>query len=229
MMPAFGFDQHGDLAVAIRFFRQRVMLPIWFAMALGACSSAPTITTTQAVSESADTPYKNILVVTLFSSFDSRRNLEREIVSQLSQLGTTAAPSTSLMNTRTPIVRETFLDMVRDLDADAVLVTQLVSLRSKGSVVDMSPQATVNLRPTGYWNVFSVETTEYVEPQAVDFKHHLVLKSELYSVAMQETVWGIESKSKFELGFDQAKDYSVIVREATAIARQLSRNDLIAN
>ena len=83
------------------------------------------------------------------------------------------------MDTRTPVTRATLMKMVEDLDADAVLLTQLVSLRSEGTFVDMSPEATVNLRPTGYWNVFSVDTTEYVEPQAVDFSHSLVLLTEL--------------------------------------------------
>jgi len=198
------------------------------AAALCACSTGPQITRTQNLSESADAPYKNILVITLLSKFDSRRYLEEEVVSQLSALGTSAVASTSLMDTRTPMVRGTFMEMVENLDADAVLVTQLVSLRSVGTAVDMNPQRTVNLRPTNYWNVFSVDVTEYVEPQAVDFEHSLVLLTELYSVLTQETVWGIESKSKFELGFDQSKDYSIIVNEAEAIATYLSRDGLIA-
>ena len=198
------------------------------AAALGACATGPQITRTQEVPESADTPYKRILVITLLSKFDSRRYLEEEIVSQLSALGTSAVASTSLMDTRTPLVRDTFVEMVENLDADAVLVTQLASLRSVGTAVDMNPQRTVNLRPTNYWNVFSVDVTEYVEPQAVDFEHSLVLLTELYSVLTQETVWGIESKSKFELGFDQSKDYSIIVNEAEAIATYLSRDGLIA-
>jgi len=119
--------------------------------------------------------------------------------------------------------------MVEDLDADAVLVTQLVSLRSKGTVVDMSPEATVNLRPTGYYNVFSVELTEYVEPQAVDFEHSLVVLTQLYSVLKRESVWGIESRSRYSLGFDQSKDYSIVVNEAKAIAQYLSRDGLIAH
>ena len=199
------------------------------AIVLCACSTRPQITRTQELSASADAPYRNILVVTLFSSFDSRRYLEEEVVSNLSELGTDAVASTSLMDTRTPVVRETFMKMVSDIGADAVLLTQLVSLSSVGKVVDMNPQSTVNLRPTGYWNVFSVEVTEYVEPQAVDFEHSLVLKTDLFSVESEDIVWGIESRSKFELGFDQAKDYQVIVNEARAITSSLSGDDLIAH
>ncbi len=209
--------------------RPRELLFFGIVAALAACSAGPQITRTQEVAESADTPYKNILIITLLSKFDSRRYLEEEVVSQLSALGTSAVASTSLMNTRTPMIRDTFMEMVENIDADAVLVTQLSSLRSEGTLVAMSPEMTVNLRPTGYWNVFSVDVTEYVEPQAVDFEHSLVLRTELYSVLTQETIWGIESKSKFNVGFDQAKDYSIIVNEAEAIAKYLSRDGLLAH
>lgn len=205
----------------------RVLLLLGIATVLGACSSAPQITRTQELSESADTPYQKILVVTLLSSFDSRRFVEEAIVAQLADRGTDSVRSTSLMDTRTPVVRATFQEMVDNLDADAVLVTQLVSLRSEGSFVDMSPEATVNLRPTGYWNVFSVDTTEYVEPQGVDFDHSLELLTELYSVQNKETVWGIVSKSNFTLGFDRTRDISVVDNEAKAIARYLSRDGVI--
>lgn len=205
----------------------RVLLIFGITLVLGACATGPQITRTQELSESADTPYEKILVITLLSKFDSRRYLEKEVVSQLSKLGTESVASTSLMNTKTPVTRATFMAMVEQLDADAVLVTQLVSLRSEATVVNMSPEATVNLRPTGYYNVFSVETTEYMEPQAVEFEHSLVLLTQLYSVLKRETVWGIESKSRFSLGFDQSKDYSIIVNEAAAIAKYLSRDGLL--
>ncbi len=214
--------------MTLTLFRPRTLLFFGILAALGACSSGPQITRTQEVPESADTPYEKILVITLLSKFDSRRYLEDEVVSKLSALGTSAVASTSLMDTRTPMIRDTFMEMVENLDADAVLVTQLVSLRSVGTMVDMNPQRTLNLRPTAYWNVFTADVTEYVEPQAVDFEHSLVLLTELYSVLTQEAVWGIESKSKYKLGFDQAKDYSIIVNEAEAIAKYLSRDGLLA-
>ena len=69
------------------------------AYALSACSMGPQITRTQDVSESADTPYQDILVIALFAKFDTRRRLEKEVVEQLSELGTNAVASTSLMDT----------------------------------------------------------------------------------------------------------------------------------
>ena len=215
-------------AVTLKYFWQRTSLVLGIAVALAACSMGPQITRTQDVSESADTPYRKILVITLLSSFDSRRYLEDEVVRQLSELGTDAVASTSMMNTKTPVTRQTFMAMVEKIGADAVLVTQLVSLESKGTVKDMRPEATYNFRPTYYYNVWSVELSEYVEPQSMEFKHSLVLATQLYSVLNREAVWAIESKSKIIQDFDQMKGYSVIVDEAKAIATHLSRDGLLA-
>ena len=195
---------------------------------LCACASGPNVTTVQKVAESADTPYQNILVVSLFESFDTRRYLEQEIVKQLSARGIKAVASTSLMDTRTPVTRATFVKMVDDLKSDAVLVTQLVSLNTGAKMKDMNPQATHNFRPTYYYNVWNVELTEYVEPQSLELSHTLVLATQLYSVLNKEAVWGIESKSKIIQDYDHRQDYSVFVDEAKAITSNLSRAGLLA-
>jgi hypothetical protein len=196
--------------------------------AVGACSTGPQITRTHDLDESADAPYQKVLVVVLLSAFDTRRYLEDEIVMQLSERGTDAVASTSMMNSKTPVTRQTFLKMVEDIDADVVVITQLVSLRSEGQMVDMNPQATYNFRPTHYYNVWSVDLEEYVEPQAAEFEHSLVLATQAYSVLKREAVWAIESKSKIKQRFDEIKGYSVIQDEAKAIASYLSRDGLIA-
>ena len=215
-------------AVTLKFFWLRTPLVLGMAVALEACSMGPQVTRTQDVSESADTPYRKILVITLLSSFDSRRYLEDEVVRQLAELGTDAVASTSMMNTKTPVTRQTFLAMVEKIGADAVVVTQLASLESKGTMKDMNPQSTHIFRPTYYYNVWSVELTEYVEPQAAKFEHSLVLVTQLYSVLNHEAVWAIESKSKIVQDFDEVKGYSIIVDEAKAIATHLSRDGLLA-
>ncbi len=83
------------------------------------------------MSESADIPYQNVLVIALFSSFDVRKKFEKEVVKQLSELGIAASRSTSMMDTKTPMARQSYLPMVGRVDADAVLVTQVGSLESK--------------------------------------------------------------------------------------------------
>ncbi len=204
-------------------------LLLFASVALGACSAGPQVTTTQELAESVDAPYENVLVIFLADKFDSRRYLEKEVVAAISKLGTEAVASTSLMDSRTPATRQTFLAMVEATGADAVLVTQLANLQSKGTVVDMNPEATYNFRPTYYYNVWSVDLQEYIEPQAVDFVHALELATQLYSVHVKDVVWAIESKSRIVQDFDQLADYSIYVDEANAIVTRLSRDGLIAD
>ena len=204
------------------------LLLLAIVVSLNGCAAGTKVTTVQNLAESADAPYENILVVSLFESFDARRYLEKEIVGQLSQLDIKAVASTSLMDTRTPVTRETFLAMVEKLDSDAVLVTHLVSLNTGAKMQDMNPQSTHIIRPTYYYNVWSVELTEYVEPQSMELSHTLVLATQLYSVANKEPVWAIESKSKIVQDYDHRQDYSVYIDEAEAITQHLSGDGLTA-
>ena len=84
--------------MSLKFFWSRTLLLFWIAAILGACASGPQVTKTLDVVESADAPYQKFLVITLLSSFDSRRYLEDEVVKQLSELGSDAVASTSMMN-----------------------------------------------------------------------------------------------------------------------------------
>lgn len=204
------------------------LLTIGAALFLAACSAGPQVTTVQPLSKTADAPYDNVLVISLFKSFDMRRLLEKEIVKQLEANGVTAVASTSLMDTRTPVTRQTFLAMVDSLDSDAVLVTQLANLESKGKMKDMNPEATYNFRPTYYYNVWSVEQTEYIEPQGLELTHNIVIATQLFSVRDLEPVWAIESKSKIVMAYDKRGDVSVVEDEARSIVSHLSRDGLLA-
>ena len=213
----------------LTFFLQRTLLFFGAACSLAACSIGSRITTTQDVSESADTPYRNILVIALFSKFDSRRRLEKAVVNELSERGTHAVASTSLMDTKTPVTRQTFVAMLDELDSDAVLVTQLVDIKSKATMTESaSPEATLKVRPTYYFNVWEVELTEYMEPQSLEVKSSFVLATQLYSVLNQEAVWAIESKSKIVQTGGPEANYLVYLDEGKAMVKQLWRDRLIA-
>lgn len=196
-------------------------------LVLSACAGQQ-VTRVQPLSDTADAPYNNVLVVSLFKSFDARRYLEKEIVKQLEERGVRAVASTSLMDTKTPVSRETFLSMVESLDSDAVLVTQLVNFQSTAKMKDMNPEATYNIRSTYYYNVWSVEQTEYVEPQRMELTHNIVLASQLYSVRDLESVWAIESETRIVQAFDRRGDTSVVTAEAKAIASYMSRDGLLS-
>jgi hypothetical protein len=217
------------VAVTSNIFRRRAIFVLGISFVLGACAGSQSrVIETQQVPVITDAPYRNVLVIFLSDSFDSRRYLESEVVKKLAEYGTHAVRSTSMMDSRAPVTRPTFQAMVDEIGADAVLVSQLAHLQSAGTVVDMNPRSTYNIRPTYYYNVFSVELTEYVEPQALDFKHELSLATQLYSVQAKDVVWAMESSSKIKQAFDKGPDYAIYVNEAAEIVTQLRNGGLIA-
>jgi len=193
------------------------------ALGLSACASTQ-VTKVQNLSPSADAPYDNILVIALFKSYDARVYLEKEIVAKLAELGVTAVASTSKMTPKVPASRETFLAMVDELGSDAVLITRLVEHDADVKVKDMRPKSTYNITPTYYYNVWNVELEEYVQPQYIEFKHSIVLATQLYSASTREPVWAIESNSKIVDTFDRPGGMTVIRDEAKAITSHLSRD-----
>ena len=209
-------------------FSKKLLLVLSFSALIGACaSSGPQVKTVQTLTPSAAAPYQKVLVISLFSSFDTRRYLETEIVKALAAKGVTGVASTTMMDSRDPAVRETFIKMVDEIGADAVLVTQLVNLESVGTVKDMRPEATHNFRPTYYYNVWSVELAEYVEPPSVEFDISLALASQVLSVEKATTIWAIESKSQINQGVEQGPDYKIFIAEAAGIVDQMFKDGVV--
>lgn len=198
------------------------------AFALTACASRPSVSVSQPLMADADAPYQKTLVVALFASFDARRYLEKEIVSRLEQQGVTAVRSTSMMDTTTPVTAATFVDMVNEIDADSVLVTQLTAYETAVSAKDARPESTWNYRPTYYYNVFEVELTEYVEPKIVNLEHDLLLATQMFSASARKPVWGIDSHTRFTEEIDRGFDYGIFEREADAIVARLVRDGVVA-
>lgn len=203
----------------------------WLAPALFAglagCASGPQVSRVEEVGPSDEGPYENILVVCLSDSFDMRRYLETELVSQLTGAGIEAVASTSMMDSTTPVVAATFVAMVADTGADSVLLTQPLYLESRGSEVTMNPDATYIFRPTYYYNVFSVELEEYVEPPEIRFEHDITLLTELISVPTRQPVWAIHTRSKVVWKAEMERDYSAYTKVAEAITRALASDGFV--
>ena len=214
--------------MTLTFFRHRALLFLGIAVVLVACSMGPQITRTQSLSETADAPYEKFLVIMLYSKFDVRRQFENAVVKQLSDRGISAVASTSMMDTTTPVTRQTFLAMVEALNADAVVITQVAGLHTTTTTKEMRPEATYNVSATGFYNVWGVELKEYVEPPNLEVEAALVLATQAYSVLTQQAVWAIESNSQVVQEVGRPGYYPFFVDEAKAITSHLSRDGLIA-
>lgn len=206
----------------------QLIVVITVMMLASGCATGPSVSTSGALPATSDGPYKNVLVLVLFSKFDTRRYVEDEIVKDLAAQGISAVASTSMMTTKTPLTREFIVETMTELGSDGLLLTQLADLRTSGKILDMNPQATYNIRPTYYVNVFTVDLTEYIEPQDVRVTHELSTSSDLYSFATKEKVWGMVTHSKIKENVDHMRDFSIIVREADAISSALIRDAVVA-
>lgn len=206
---------------------KKTILLVSAALSLAACAG-PQVTRTQPLEQSADAPYGNVLVVSLFESFDMRRFVEREIVKQLEARGIEAAASTSLIDVKTSLNRESVLAAVSEAGSDAVLVTQLLDGESSFKARDRRPEATYNVRPTYYYNVWNVELKEYSEPKGLEAEHELTMATQVFSVRTKEPVWTIETTSKLKRNIDQQFSGTSIADEAKAIVGAMSRDGLLA-
>jgi hypothetical protein len=206
---------------------KKPVLLVCVTLLLVACGG-PSIKRVQPLSESADTPYDNVLVVTLFESFDIRRNFEGEIVRQLQERGIQAVASTSMMTTKTPLNRESVLAIVDELGSDSVLVTQLVNLETASKVREANPESTYNVRPTHYYNVWNVELTEYEAPKGLELKHKITMAIEMFSASSTESVWSIETNSQISRDINQHTSGNTAQKEAKGIVGAMSRDGLLA-
>ena len=210
-------------------FQHKTMALLCATFLLSACAGGTKVTRVQHLDPAADAPYQKLLVIALLSSFDARRYLEKEIVTQLAALGTDAVASTTMMDTRTPVTRDTFMAMVEKIGADGVIISQMVHIESTSKLKDARPQATYNFRPTYYYNVWSVDLTEYVKPPGLEIATELVMATQVFSVASRESVWTMEAEFEIVQDIDQAWSYSVFPNQAKEISKLMSRDGLILN
>jgi hypothetical protein len=218
-----------NLIAAVRL-PQRVCLVFGSAVALlmlSACMGTR-VTTTQELTAEAGAPFRNILVIVLLENFDNRKGFEKAIIKSLAETGTTAVGSTSMMKTTTPMTRQTYLAMLDEFDADALMVTHLVDAATKAGMRDMRPETTVNVRPTYYYNVWEVEVTEYLEPQMLEMKATIELATVLYSVQTREMSWAMESKSKIDRMGGSDRNFMIFNEEAAAMVKRMGKDGLLA-
>lgn len=206
----------------------RAWLITLVALTLGGCANIARLTEIQPLEKSAAVPYNKVLVVGLFNSFDTRSLLERAIVQDIGRGTPGAVAATSFMKTTTPLTTETIKAIVKESEADAVLVTQLVDMsKSKTKVKERNPQTSYKINQTFFWNVWDVQVVEYMEPEYLEQKLSLYLITELYQVDNQQRVWAINSKAKIVKDLSRPDYYPFIDSDAEKIVARMRSEGII--
>ncbi len=193
------------------------------------CANTAYVSTVQPLADAADVPYKKILVLAVFDSFETRSLAERAMVNDIKKTDTDAVAATAEMLTTTPLNAETLRNMIAKTGADAILVTQVLQLSdSTSKVKNRSPEASWKVRPTYYFNVWEVRLNEYMEPPFLETEAKILLLTELFETSSQELVWVAESKAKIVKDMSRPGYYPVVSSAAEKIARQMQDDGIMS-
>ncbi len=166
--------------------------------------------------------YERLLVVSVVGDIGTRRRLEELISGHLEAANVAAIAAYTETGLRTEMLQDEIDAAARHTDADAILITHIVSVDTR---VDVDPGRThifSECRGGDPIDFFLYDYRELKVPDSVKIAHTVVAVSSLYDASDGERLWTIQSTC-----FEKASMDEVLQEEAKAIVRQLQIDNLI--
>ena len=185
--------------------------------ALAACAVAPPSTVIRTVysPDSDMTGYSNILVISVTGTYQSRAQLERELVMAMSSSEVTVTAYYTVIGRNPQLTRSNLHNAIRNRDFDAVIFARLKGQEQQ----DLAP-----LRPIGSsLDLFGYDYDELNRDVSIQQSQAITFITEVYSTATQRKIWAIES-----LSFDKATADELISEQAAMISAQIKQDKLLA-
>ena len=157
-----------------------------------------------------DGPVSRILIVGAHPDNSVRTQFENTVGRALRVLGVSSEPSFYRMSGDQAVTADTLVAAARSASADAVLVTRAVDVQTH------SREGT-----TGFAEYFQ-KYAAYEDPLPAATTHTVLVRSDLYLVAGQKRIWGVESTA-----VEKANLFGVIDGIADAVIAQLRADGLI--
>lgn len=167
-------------------------------------------------------PYARLLVVTVSSDSDQRRELEDRIIAGLRERGVDAVPSYTLVDKSDGIPQSDIDRASAEVSADGILITHFASIDTTVETEPGREDILSECRGGDPLDYFLYDYEVLKEPDTVRVAHTVVVISNLYDSASSERVWTIQSTC-----FERASMAEVLHDEAAAIVRQLGIDGLI--
>jgi len=165
-------------------------------VALLGCGTADRVVRLYENPEFVGGPFTNILVVGVHEDADARRRFESGVAGAIREGGTSATPSLNFMRSSDGISRESIVEIVDRENFDAVLVTRLVDLDVQVERREGRSTAQAQRRDDlALVDFFRYDYVEYQDPMTTTAVRTVVLVTDLYNVADESKVWGVESTS----------------------------------
>jgi hypothetical protein len=185
----------------------------------GGCSSSKLVGSWQDTTVPAHR-YSKILVVGVAHREDLRRIFEDDLCRSLREKGATATPSYKLIASAAAAKRDDVVRAVRDVGADAVLITRLVKKEQRVEVtpgyVSPAPYA------GGYYGYYNASWQSTYVPPAVTSTEVVAVETRMFDTAREAMVWTATTET-----FDPANTEHDVAGLVKVIVSDLVRRQLI--
>jgi hypothetical protein len=199
--------------------------PFWLLLLTGILSScAQPTSVVKLYDETARSnhQYERFLIIGIAGDEETRQRLEDMIVEHLRAAGADAVPGHAETGMKTALLQEEINAAARHANADAIMVTHIISVDTKTEIEEGRIDTVAECRGGDPADYFLYNYEELKEPDSVKLAHTVVAITNLYETIDGKRVWSIQSTC-----FDKASMNEVLVDEAKAIARQMRIDNLI--
>jgi hypothetical protein len=203
------------------FPKQDLLLPILAATLMLTACAATRIINQWSNPDYAVGSFKKILVIGVSKQTSIRRIFEDEFVAQLKALGVDAVPSYEFIPEDGQVLESRLRETVKQVGADAVILTRLVRVEKKADVV---PGPYGPFPAFGFYRWYSSAWVGFYEPPRVNFYDIYISETSLYDVAKDRLVWRGIAKTT-DLG-DIGKEMKEYVE---VVIRALNKKNLLTN
>lgn len=189
---------------------------------IAACAQQTEVIKLYDNSARAGQKYERVLVISVVGDTGLRRRLEELVSRHLESARVTAIPGYTETGLKTEMLQEEIDDAARNANADAILITHIVSVDTR---VDLDPGRTdisTECRGGDPVDYFLYNHRELKEPDSVKIAHTVVAVTSLYDASDGERLWTIQSTC-----FEKSSMDEVLQEEAKAIVRQLQIDNLV--
>lgn len=167
--------------------------------------------------------YQRLLVIGVASDAEQRRRFEDLLVDRLGEQDVAAVAGYTRLGASPTILQEEVDRAATAAEADAILITHIVSVSSAAEVREGRVDIKSQCRGGDPADYFLYDHRELKEPDSVTFAHEVTVVTNLYDARNGERIWTIQSTC-----FDKADLDTVFGQEAQAIVRQLRRDRLVS-
>lgn len=169
-----------------------------------------------------DKTYERLLVISIAGDTGSRRRLEELITTNLESANISAIAGYTETGLKTTILQDEIDAAARNTNADAILITHIVSVDTRKS---LEPRESIVAECRGEESMqYSLYgQRELKQADSVKLAHTVVAITNLYNSSDGQRLWTIQSTC-----FEKASMDEVLQDEARAIVRQLQIDKLVS-